>query len=229
MAFVTPSKILRDKMIKNGFPAEKFHHIPTFVDSKSKEPGYTLGNYILYVGAIDPFKGVRELLEAFREMKKSRPLKLVIAGYSLGDEEDRLKAEVEKRNIQGVEFPGFKSGEDLAQLYRGALCVVMPSLWYENMPNVVLEAMAYSKPVIGSDLGGVSEMINDGCDGLLFEVGNVEALRTKLELLAEDEDLGRQLGIAARNKIEVQYAPSRHYERLMMVFEHVVAKKMREH
>ncbi len=224
-AFVTPSTILREKMIEGGFPADKLHHIPTFVDVSAREPVYDPGNYILYAGAIDPFKGVWELLDAFAGMKNKQSLRLVMAGYSLGDEQDRLEEEIERRSIANVEFPGFKSDEELAQLYRGARCVAMPTLWYENMPNVVLEAMAYGKPVVGSNHGGVTDMIDDGETGLLFEPGNVNALRDKLEILTQDDDFCRTLGVAARKKVESRFSPARHCATLCALFEQTLSER----
>jgi glycosyltransferase involved in cell wall biosynthesis len=220
-AFVAPSRIVIEKMIAGGFDPAKMHHIPTFVDASDKAPDYNPGGYFLYAGAIDPFKGVRVLLEAFATMRGGGSTRLVIAGYSLGDEEERLKAEVQRRAIAGVEFPGFQQGEALAKLYRGARCVVMPTLWYENMPNVVLEAMAYGKPVIGSDLGGVAEVIKDGKDGLLFKPGDAASLRDRLEETAADDGLVRRMGMAAREKVVSEYAPDNHCDRLLAVFDEV--------
>jgi glycosyltransferase involved in cell wall biosynthesis len=220
-AFVAPSRIVIEKMIAGGFDPAKMHHIPTFVDASDKAPDYNPGGYFLYAGAIDPFKGVRVLLEAFATMRGGGSTRLVIAGYSLGDEEERLKAEVQQRAIAGVEFPGFQQGEALAKLYRGARCVVMPTLWYENMPNVVLEAMAYGKPVIGSDLGGVAEVIKDGKDGLLFKPGDAASLRDRLEETAADDGLVRRMGMAAREKVVSEYAPDNHCDRLLAVFDEV--------
>lgn len=220
-AFVTPSAILRDKMIEGGFPAEKLHHIPTFVESQTKEPRFEPGDYILYAGAIDPYKGVRELVAAYAMLPESRRPKLLIAGYSLGDEEDFLKNLVEKEGIAGVEFPGFKSGVELAELYQNALCSMMPTLWYENMPNAVLEAMAYGKPVLASNHGGVAEMIDHEENGLLFAPGDVENMRDAMLRLVDEPELARRLGENARRKVETEYSPDRHYTRLMDLFESV--------
>lgn len=221
-AFVAPSRVVLDKMVEGGFPAAKMHHIPTFVSAADKEPAFAPGDYILYAGAIDPFKGVRVLLDAYEAMRHRGNVRLVIAGYSLGDEEDFLKAEVARRGIPNVEFPGFQHGEDLVALYRNARCVVMPTLWYENMPNVVLETMAYGKPVVGSDLGGVAEVIEDGVDGLLFEPGSARALSEQLDRLATDDDFVRSLGTAARAKVERDYAPEGHCDRLLSLFDAVL-------
>lgn len=224
-AFVAPSKVVLDKMIAGGFPASKMNHIPTFVDATDKEPAFEPGDYILYAGAIDPFKGVRVLVDAFEAMRHRDKLKLVIAGYSLGDEENYLKQEVSRRRIPNVKFPGFQQGDDLVRLYSGARCVVMPTLWYENMPNVVLETMAYGKPVVGSNLGGVAEVISHGVDGLLFEPGSAPELAEKLDRLAVDDDFVRSLGMAARSKVEREYSPEGHCDRLLSLFDSVREKR----
>jgi len=220
-AYVTPSKILREKMIEGGFDPAKLFHVPTFADSPAIQPEFALGDYVLYVGRIEPNKGVRVLIEAFSLLDGARPTRLVVAGYSVWDEEEKLRAEVEKRGLRNVEFVGWKNGEELAQLYRSARFVVAPTLWYENLPNVVLEAMCYGKPVVGSDLGGVTEVIDDGRDGLLFEPGNSEELRSKMEQLIDDDSLVRKLGMAARKKMETEFSPEQHCSRLLAIFDRV--------
>ncbi len=218
-AYVTPSKILREKMIEGGFEPAKVFHVPTFIESSAIRPEFTPGDYILYVGQVVPFKGVRTLVEAFGLLRRARPMRLLLAGFSMLDEEEKLKEMVNSRGISGVEFLGFKGGDELAGLYRSARFVVMPTLWYENIPNVVLEAMAYGKPVVGSDLGSVAEIIDDGRDGLLFEAGSAEALKSEMERLIGDDSLVTELGTAARKKMEDEFSVERHYARLSGVLE----------
>jgi len=218
-AYVTPSKILREKMLEGGFDPAKVFHIPTFIDLPAIRPDLTPGEYILYVGQIVPFKGVRTLVEAFGLLRRDRPIRLLLAGSSMLDEEEKLRAMVSSKGISGIEFVGFKSGDALAGLYRSARFVVMPTLWYENIPNVVLEAMSYGKPVVGSDLGGIAEIIEDGRDGLLFEAGNAEALKSKMERLMDDDSLVTELGTAARKTMEDEFSVEGHYTRLSGVLE----------
>lgn len=218
-AYVTPSKILREKMIEGRFEPAKMFHVPTFIDCSAIQPEFTPGDYALYVGQIVPFKGVRTLVEAFGLLKRDRPIRLLLAGFSMLDEEEKLKEMVNSKGISGVEFLGFKSGDELAGLYRSARFVVMPTLWYENIPNVVLESMAYGKPVVGSDLGGIAEVIEDGRDGLLFEAGSAEALKSKMERLIDDDSLVTELGTAARKKMEDEFTVERHYSKLADVLE----------
>ena len=86
-------------------------------------------------------------------------------------------------------------------------------------PASLLLFMSFGKPVIGSRIGGIPEMINDGVNGYLFTSGNVDDLRDKLELLLSmsEKDI-RHMGKAARQKIETQYSADLHYKRLMDIY-----------
>ena len=102
--------------------------------------------------------------------------------------------------------------------------MVMPTLWYENIPNVILEAMCYGKPVIGSDLGGVAEIIEHEKDGLLVPPGDAQGLAESIQRLINDESLIEKMGRAARAKMETEFSPERHYEKLIAVFENEIQK-----
>jgi glycosyltransferase involved in cell wall biosynthesis len=226
--YISPSKIVRQKMIEGGFDPEKVTQVMTFTECAESKPQFKPGDYILYVGQIEPVKGLRVLLEAYAGMRTHRSKKLLIAGYSLGDEEQQIKNMVRDRGISGVEFLGFVKGETLSDLFRNARCVVQPCLWYENVPNVALEAMGYGKPIVASRLGGMSEIISDGQDGLLFESGNARELGRKLTRLLEDDSLAEEMGRAARKKIEEEFGAERHYRKLMAVFNSVIDTNARK-
>jgi len=83
---------------------------------------------------------------------------------------------------------------------------------------VVLEAMAFGKPIIGSRIGGIPEQIEDGKTGLLFEMGNVAELAEKMELLAGDAELRDQMGRAARSKLEQEYSLAEHNRQLLSIY-----------
>ena len=113
--------------------------------------------------------------------------------------------EEEIKKLPNAEYVGFKSGEELKQLIAKAACSVYPSEMYENCPFSVIESIVYGTPVIGSRIGGIPELINEGRTGLLFEAGNDLQLEEKIRLLIEMPDyldiLGRQL--APQNALEV--------------------------
>jgi len=117
-----------------------------------------------------------------------------------------------------VEFLGYKSGQELNSLIANAAFVVVPSEWYENCSMVVLESMAFGKPVIGSRIGGIPEQIEDGRTGFLFEMGNVKELSEKMDILSSDKELRKNLGKAARKKVKAAYSLAKHCHELESIY-----------
>ena len=128
--------------------------------------------YFLFFGRLSYEKGVRTLLEAFENLPQC---KLKIVGT--GPKEDDLKAFVSERNMQNVEFLGYKCGEELTCLVGGAYFVIVPSEWYENNPMTIIEAYSVGTPVIGARIGGIPEIVVDDKTGYQFESGNAYELR----------------------------------------------------
>ena len=118
-----------------------------------------------------------------------------------------------------IRFTGYLSGNKLKQTTSDALAVIAPSEWYENASISILESFAFGKPVVGSRIGGIPEMVEEGLNGYLFEPGNADDLKDKLELMLSksNKDI-EQMGKAARDKVEREYNAELHYERLMEVY-----------
>jgi glycosyltransferase involved in cell wall biosynthesis len=96
---------------------------------------------------------------------------------------------------------------------------VLPSICYEGFPTILVEAMLRGKPVICSRIGGLSEIVEDGVTGLLFEPGNPNELVKKIRYLWDRPNLCRRMGRAGREKVLHQYSPQKSYERLMATYE----------
>ena len=111
--------------------------------------------------------------------------KLSIVGA--GPEEEALKNFVKAKNLTNISFLGPKYGDDLQSLIRDAEAIVMPSVWYENMPYTILEALASGKVIVASHLGGIPERIQDGINGFLFEAGDAKALAHILRTLTQQD------------------------------------------
>ncbi|MGH7491783.1 MAG: glycosyltransferase family 4 protein [bacterium] len=207
--FHVPSTFMGDKLRAGGVAAERIRHL--FYTIKLKDYAYhpEFKDYFIYFGRLSGEKGIATLLQAMRAFKGSR-LK-IIGG---GPEEGRLKALAKELRV-GVDFVGAKHGEELKSLVANARFIVVPSEWYENSPLVIYEAFAMGKPVIGADLGGITELINPGQDGYLFPAGNAPALQRCLQELDRDENTIRAFGRAARQKAETWFSPEKHYERLL--------------
>lgn len=212
-AFVCPSAFLARKLVQAGFKSEKIHHVPTFIDASKLQPQYG-GDYVLYYGRLAEEKGVLSLIKAFEQLPSDLTLKIV--GEDQSDYGMALKKYVAQNKIGSVEFLGFKSGTELEAIIKNAKLVVVPSIWYENMPNVALESFAYGKPVIASNIGSMPEVVEDGVNGYLFEPNNSDDLALKIQLLNNDAKIAA-MGMKAREIVVRQYNPALHYEKLIQI------------
>ena len=135
-------------------------------------------DYILYVGRYSQEKGIRTFLQVCKELPN---ISFVFAGKG------PLENEVE--SVQNVVNLGFKTSEEIKELMKQAQFTVCPSECYENCPFTVMESQMCGTPVIGANIGGISELILGGKTGELFESGNKEELKGKVIKLWENRDL----------------------------------------
>lgn len=157
---VAPSGFMKRALA--GFLPAPVVHLPNFVlDPNPWGRITTPGDYHLFVGAHEEHKGLRPLVRAFS--RPGKPLRLVCVGR--GSLVDSLRETSPDR----IEFRGWVPEEGLAALYRTARSVILPSLWYENCPQVALEALSWGTPLLVSRRGGLEELIRDGTAGASFE------------------------------------------------------------
>lgn len=119
-------------------------------------------------------------------------------------------------------FKGYKSGNELEDLFRNCAFLVFPSQCYENAPMSILEAFAYGKPVIGSNIGGIPEMVIENQTGVLFNSGDHIHLKEKIEQLLNNPSLVIQMGKQARRKVEEEYNEEIHYQKLMSIYKKIL-------
>ena len=210
--FVCPSMFSLRKHAEHGINRDRLLHIPNFVNTAEHKPSHKEGGYALFVGRLSKEKGILTLLNAAEHLD--------VPVHIVGD--GPLKAEYEDiardKKMTHVIFEGYKTGEDLKQLYENAAFLVLPSECYENAPMTILEAYACGKPVIGANMGGIPEMIDDEKTGMLFKMGDAEQLAECIENLWKDKSLRLQMGCAAREKVEREFSAEAHYEQLMNVY-----------
>ncbi len=186
-----------------GVDTERFRPRPK---NKALLKNHRLQNkvVILFVGNLQPFKGLHILIDAVSRTKDKNMVLLVVGGgYAQHTYERQAKElEVEDRVI----FAGSKSPDnDLPYYYNLADFLVLPSTHSESFGLVVLEAMASGIPAIVSSLPGPSQLIENGTDGLIVRVGHVEDLKDKIQSLARQKDLRDSMGAAARKKVANTY------------------------
>jgi glycosyltransferase involved in cell wall biosynthesis len=217
---ITPSRFMHEKMIEFGMEADKIVHIPNFIEVENYRPNYGFKDYIVYFGGLLPNKGLETLLRA---MKLLEEIELKIIGE--GEVGEQLKQKVEREKIGNVNFMGYKSGDKLISLIRESMFTVLPSEMYENCPFSVLESLALGKPVIGANIGGIPELIEDEVDGLIFEPKNVEDLAEKIKYLSDHKDILPEMGIKGRKKIEERYNSEIYYEKMIKIYEDAMEKR----
>ena len=159
---------------------------------------------VLFVGNLQPFKGLHILIDAVSRIKDKSIVLLVVGG---GYGKKTYKRQVKEAGLEGrVIFAGPKSpDEDLPLYYNLGDFLVLPSTHSESFGLVVLEAMASGKPAIVSSLPGPSQLIENGIDGLIARVGDVENLKNKIEHLARERTMREMMGVAARKKVIGKY------------------------
>lgn len=169
-------------------------------DLISKKWGLEPDGYILYLGRIVPDKGLESLIEAYRSSRS--PLRLVIAGGG----SDTLEYENQlKRRAEGnknILFTGYVSGRAYGELYSNAAAFVLPSE-HEGMPMSLLEAMAYGRCCIASDIDVCKKVLSD-C-GILVPVADDAALRLAIEFIGDNPEESARYGVLAKKRVEDKY------------------------
>ena len=122
----------------------------------------------------------------------------------------------------GTDVVVTRGRDDLAEFYRGARILAVPSRWFETFGIVGAEAMSHGIPVVASRLGALSDLVADGTDGLLFTPGDAADLAAKLRMLWDDPALCRRLGLAGRRKSSV-WTTDAYFESLLGVYRQAAA------
>ncbi len=194
---ICPSDFLREKMATNPVLAKRAVTLHNFIETENFERAVNKKDYILYFGRYSSEKGVKTLLEVCKRLPN---IPFVFAGAGL------LKEEIDK--IENITEKGFLSGEELYRTIAEAQLVVFPSECNENCPFSVMEAQMCGTPVLGSDLGGIPELIEERVTGQLLEAGNVQLWVKTIQKLWGDK---AQIEIYANNCKKVFFCTVKEY------------------
>ena len=196
--FVSPSYFLKDRYVTWGMDADKISVIDNGQLKDEKLAKRTLKNknsnrsVFAYFGQINPFKGLDILLESLEYLPKKFLDEVDIQIHGSGLEHQSEAFQVKVRNLMDkyqkkVKFFGPYDPDELANLMKNVDWVVMPSIWWENSPLVIQEALKFGRPLIVSDIGGMKEKVKDGRDGLHFHYKNPQDLALAMQKAAEPE------------------------------------------
>ncbi|MBP2557292.1 glycosyltransferase involved in cell wall biosynthesis [Neorhizobium galegae] len=204
-AFVSPSRFLAERYAAWGIEKDKLSVIENGISVETAAPAReTQGpnprrNRFAYFGQMTPFKGADLLIDAVSRIPKEiwgEDSCLMIFGGNLERQpiefQERMKELIADAG-QRVRFYGAYQNADVPRLMRSVDWVVLPSVWWENSPVVIQEALLHRRPMIASDIGGMAEKVRDGKDGLHFRAGSSQDLADRLVEVLGDSQIWKRL------------------------------------
>jgi glycosyltransferase involved in cell wall biosynthesis len=223
---ISPSQFLRSMFIEAGIDARRIifsrqgRDYPGVI-SQFPEKEQSAGLRVGYIGQIAELKGVHTLIEAARHVLAPQ---LAVKIY--GDTERFPAYTAKLRRLIGqdarIKLTGvYRGQDDLEQVFRDLDVIVVPSVWYENSPNAILEAFVYRTPVVVSDLGGMAELVRDGENGLKFKPGDADDLARQLRRLLDEPGLLARLQAG----IEPVKSLSQEMDELEGIYQDLVERK----
>jgi glycosyltransferase involved in cell wall biosynthesis len=197
-------------------------HLPNFIELQKFHE--LKNNYnLLFVGRLEKVKGVEFLIKAIPLIIKVFPQSTLTIIGDGRDKTDLLNLTKKLQLEKYIQFIGWVEHKDIHTYYKKTSIVVIPSVWPENFPTVCNEAMSIGRPVIGTNVGGIPEIIDDGVNGYIVEPENPEQIAQNVIKLFLEENLLKGLGRNARKKAE-EFSIERHLENLEKVYEEIMNK-----
>jgi len=215
--FIAPSEFMKQEVVSFGWPADRIVVLrnPFDPEMAGNTPG-TPDDYLLYFGRLSPEKGIETLIKA-AAISGDR---VKIAGS--GESAASLERLANKLGAS-VDFLGFKDGSELTELILKAKAIVIPSIWAENMPLALLEALHLGKIVIAANVGGLPELVKDGENGLLFPAGQEKELAAKLQSLA---GLDRKKMEQAAKASVAPLSPTANIQAIREIYQSILNKRI---
>lgn len=214
--FIAPSNFLKNKFVEFGFDKNKITHINYFLPDKYFNNKKIRGDYALFVGRLAQEKGLTTLLNTFSKMN----FKLKIAGDGPLSENVKDYA----RRFNNITYLGFLDGSKILENIDNSNFLILPSEWYENLPYTIIEAFARGKPVVASNLGGMTELVgSDEKRGFLFEVGDTVSLEEKVNKLFNlESNRYKEMSDTVFNYALNHFNKINHLSKLNIVFKKII-------
>lgn len=182
---IAPSRFMCSKLIEGGWPEDKVVFLQNFADDAILDRAANAGAdatdrenpYLLFFGRLSVEKGVDTLLRAFDAALPSLPqdMRLVVVGD--GPDAADFKALASSLGCASrIEFAGYQTGGALQAYVERASLAIASSRWRENMPYSIVEAFAAGTPVVGTDIGGIPELVDEGKTGFICDPGDVQSM-----------------------------------------------------
>lgn len=216
---ITPSEFYGTKFIEDGINPNKIQAIHNSIEMNDYNVETQDDGYALYFGRLSKEKGILNLINAFAKCNKGN---LYIAGE--GPEKENIEKIIKENNLEDrVKLLGFLNKEQMTDVTRKCKFVVVPSIWYENCPYSVLETLAIGKPIIGSNMGGIPELVIDNENGFIYNT--VDELTEKMNVLFENEDLVKQFSKKSKELAKQNYDREVYYNKLKQIYDKVIKER----
>lgn len=182
---IAPSRFMRSKLIEGGWPEDKVIFLQNFADDAILDRAANAGAdatdrenpYLLFFGRLSAEKGIDTLLRAFDAALPNLPQNMRLLVVGDGPDAADFKALASSLGCASrIEFAGYQTGGALQAYVERASLAIASSRWRENMPYSIVEAFAAGTPVVGTDIGGIPELVDEGKTGFICEPGGVQSM-----------------------------------------------------
>jgi glycosyltransferase involved in cell wall biosynthesis len=223
-AFIAPSRFSKEIHHRMGLNA-RIVHMPHFIPGVGNEAALPLRRprcepehkpYFLFVGRLEKIKGLQTLIPVFRRYKKAQ---LWIAGDGRYVSQLRQLAE----GSDNVRFLGYRTKDQLQELYRNATAVIVPSLSFEVFALVILEAFLQQTPVVVRNIGGMPEIIQESGGGLTYD--SDQELLTAMDQLVADSSYRDRLGTSGHKALEQKWSADAHLQSYFALIDEIATSR----
>lgn len=210
---ISPSEFNKNQLLKGKLKCNDITVIHNFVNETEKTD-YTLGDCAFYFGRLSREKGILNLVEAINNIPGAR---LIIAGD--GPEKENIQAYIKEHKLENrITLLGYLNQNDIRENIRKCRFVTVPSICFENCPYSVLEATEIGKPIIGSKIGGIPELVKDDVNGYTYTYDCIDDLTDKLRILFENDEKVNEFSNNSKRLYKENYSAEAYYNKLMTVY-----------
>ena len=218
---ITPSDFLQRQLKKGNLKYTSIETIHNFVISKENGRQISDKGYAFFFGRLSIEKGIFNLIKAIKNIEKG---KLYIAGD--GPEKENIIKYIKENNLNNkIKLLGYLEQEKVREYIINAKFIVVPSIWYENCPYSILETMEIGKPIVGSKIGGIPELIKQGENGFLFNYNDVEELKKCMIELFNNQDIVNKQSEKSRELFKENYTEKIYYDKIIKIYRKLIEGK----
>ncbi|CAM4143614.1 glycosyl transferase [Bacillus luti] len=221
--YIALTNFSKKKFTQGGISESKIVVKPNFLMQNSEQIHRNLDEeYILFVGRISEEKGIRNLLNAWKQIDNKKGTKL----YIIGDGPDKKMLESE-HFADDICFLGKKDSKDVLFYMKNAKYLIVPSIWYEGFPMTIVEAYSVGTPVLCSKIGSLQEVVINGETGFHFKHNNIEEITSVIQKSLNYEGYGNMRGNVS-DVFRTHYTESVNFNYLMSIYSEVIKEKKNE-